>query len=150
MENKFMRYAIDEAKKAAKNGDVPVGAVLVKNGEIIARAHNTREKENSILGHAEISVILDAGKKFNNWRLDGTQLYVTLEPCLMCFGAIKAARIDSLYFGAYDRQEGALSAYKEIDKNTSLKCYCGIMEDECSKLLTGFFVEQRKRNTYKS
>ncbi len=99
MEEKFMRIAINEAKKALILGEVPVGAVIVKNGKIISKAYNKKEKLNSVTKHAEIIAVEKASKKINNWRLDGCDIYITLEPCPMCASAIKQARISNIYFG---------------------------------------------------
>lgn len=140
----FMKLAIEEAKNA--NGDIPVGAVLVKDGKIIASAFNTREKDNDITSHAEIIAIRKAEKLFKNWRLDGCELYVTLEPCPMCGWAILQSRIKSVYFGSYDANYGAFSS--KIDLRTllpgsKLNIYGGIMETECDTLLNKFFKNIR-------
>jgi tRNA(adenine34) deaminase len=139
-----MQTAIEHAKTALAQKEVPVGAVLVRNGEIIATAHNTSEKENSPLMHAEISIISQATKTLNRPDLSDCDMYVTLEPCLMCGGAILNARIRRLYFGAFS-DFGAFSYY-EIDRkpNFSLELYGGISEEECSSLLTDFFKKIRK------
>jgi len=141
--NKFMQEAIDEALKS--DGDIPVGAVLVKDNEIIVRSHNTREKDNDITSHAEIIAIRQAGKLFNNWRLDGCELYVTLEPCPMCGWAILQSRISKVYFGSYDANYGAFCSKIDLRKisNSKTQVFGGIMEAECDKILKDFFVTIR-------
>ena len=143
MEN-FMDAAIEEAKKS--DGDIPVGAVVVKNGKIIAKAHNTREKDNDITSHAEILAIREVEKNFNNWRLDDCELYVTLEPCPMCGWAILQSRIKSVYFGSYDNNYGSFSSKIDLRKlsTSKLNVYGGIQEEVCDKLLADFFDAMRK------
>lgn len=148
MNNKFMKEALKEAKKAYEKEEVPVGAVIVKNDKIIARAHNLREKENLSLAHAEILCIKKACKKLNSWRLDGCDMYVTLEPCAMCAGALTQSRIRKVYIGAKDSKNGCIGSISNIlDINTTHKVeyeylnYC----EECSEILSKFFKELRKR-----
>lgn len=147
MKNPYMEQAIIEAGKASEIGEVPVGAVMVCNGEIIARAHNLREKNNNALAHAEIIVIDEACKRLNSWRLDGCELYVTLEPCPMCAGAIINARIGTVYFGAYDSKGGACGSVVDLFKkgsfNHSPAVYGGIMEEACEEVLKDFFKKLR-------
>jgi len=147
MKNPYMEQAIIEAKKAFELGEVPVGAIMVYKGDIIARAHNLREKYNNALAHAEILVIYEACKKLNTWRLDGCDLYVTLEPCPMCAGAIINSRINAVYFGAYDSKGGACGSVVDLFKkgsfNHSPVLYSGIMEDTCEELLREFFRKLR-------
>ena len=142
-----MEQAIIEAKKAFELDEVPVGAIIVYKGDIIARAHNLRENFNNALAHAEILVINDACKKLKTWRLDGCDLYVTLEPCPMCAGAIINARISTVYFGAYDSKGGACGSVVDLFKkgsfNHSPVLYGGIMEDACEGLLKEFFGKLR-------
>ncbi len=142
--NKFMAIAIEEAKKS--EGDIPVGAVIVKNGKIIAKAHNTREKDNDITSHAEIIAIRQAEKLLNNWRLDDCEMYVTLEPCPMCGWAILQSRIKSVYFGSYDKNYGSFSSKIDLRQISSSKpkIYGGIKEEECDSLLKNFFQTLRK------
>lgn len=138
----FMQAAIAEAKKS--QGDIPVGAVIVKNGEIIAAACNTKEKDNDITSHAEIVAIRQAEKFCNNWRLEDCDLYVTLEPCPMCGWAILQSRIKNVYFGAYDLKYGAFSVAKLNEISAfNPKIYGGIEEDECNTLLKDFFNKIR-------
>lgn len=144
MINNYMELAIKEALKA--NGDIPVGAVVVKDGEIISSAYNTREKDNDVTSHAEILAIRQAEKLLGNWRLDDCDLYVTLEPCPMCGWAILQSRIKNLYFGSYDTNYGAFSSkidLRKLSQGAKLKVYGGIKEKECDKLLNEFFDKIR-------
>ena len=140
----MMKFAIEEAKKS--ENDIPVGAVIVKNGEIIASCHNEKEKILDVTGHAEILAIRQAEKKFDNWRLDGCEMYVTLEPCPMCAWAILQSRIKAVYFGSYDRMYGALGSKLDLKNivESKIKIYGGIAETECDKLLTDYFKKIRK------
>ncbi len=148
MEEKFMRAAIAQAKLAAKKGEVPVGAVIVRDGEIIARAYNTREKDKNALCHAEIKAIRKACKKLGGWRLTRCELYVTLEPCPMCAGAIINSRIVSVYYGAKDKKAGAFGTLFDMNTmglNHVPEIVGGVMEEACAGLLSDFFLELRKR-----
>lgn len=141
----FMELAISEAEKS--NGDVPVGAVLVKDGEVISSAHNTREKDNDITSHAEIIALREAAKSIKNWRLDGCELYVTLEPCPMCAWAILQSRVKAVYFGSYDINYGAFGSkidLRRISAGQNVNVYGGIMEQECDRILKDFFVKLRQ------
>jgi tRNA(adenine34) deaminase len=145
MDKKFMERAIDLAKIAAKAGEIPVGAVIVQGDRIIAEGINTRERENTALGHAEINAIAAACKAKEDWRLDDCDLYVTLEPCVMCAGAILNARIKNVIFGAYDYTAGAMgSAQNVVPQNSMTTIYSGICETECTEILKDFFKEMRK------
>lgn len=145
MDKKFMERAIDLAKIAAKAGEIPVGAVIVQGDRIIAEGINTRERENTALGHAEINAIAAACKAKEDWRLDDCDLYVTLEPCVMCAGAILNARIKNVIFGAYDYTAGAMgSAQNVVPENSTTTIYSGICETECTEILKDFFKEMRK------
>ena len=149
---KFMRAAIAEAKKAEAKGEVPVGAVIVRDGQIIARAYNTRETAKNALCHAEIKAIHKACKKLGGWRLPGCELYVTLEPCPMCAGAIVNARIVSVYYGAYDKKAGAFGTLFDMNTfglNHKPEIYPGILETECAGLLSDFFAALRIRQKNK-
>ncbi len=142
-----MKLAISEAKKAFDKGEVPVGAVIVKNGEVVAACHNEREQKQNALSHAEIEAINLACQKLGSWRLDECELYVTLEPCPMCTGAIINARIKTVIFGAYDSKMGAMDSVINLCDypfNHKVEIYGGIMEDECKKILGDFFAEIRK------
>ena len=144
MNSDFMELAIEKAKQSGN--DIPVGAVIVKNGEIIASTCNTREKEQRTIAHAEILAIEQANKKIGNWRLDDCDLYVTLEPCPMCASAIIQARIKNLYFGAYDIVNGAFGSKSDMKEimNSNLNVKGGILEKECMFLLKNYFEELRK------
>lgn len=141
-----MYEAIKEAKAAAEKGEVPVGAVIVKNGEIIARGRNMREQKQNALSHAEIEAINSACSAMNSWRLDGCEMYVTLEPCPMCAGAIINSRLSTLIFGAYDSKAGSIDSVINLcdyPYNHKPEIYGGICEDECLEILQNFFKELR-------
>lgn len=147
MDKKFMLEAINQAKIAAEMGEVPVGAVIVKDGEIIAVGRNEREAKQNALSHAEIEAINNACKKLNSWRLDGCEMYVTLEPCPMCAGAIINSRIKTLIFGAYDSKMGSIDSVVNLcdyPYNHKVEVYGGICEDECLDVLKNFFKDLRK------
>jgi tRNA(adenine34) deaminase len=141
---KFMELALGEAGKS--NKDAPVGAVLVFDNKIIAKAHNRKELEQDATSHAEILVIKEASQKIENWRLNNTVLYVTLEPCPMCAAAILYSRIPKIVFGAYDPLYGAFGSTIDMRDliKFSPKILGGILEKDCSKLLKDFFQNQRK------
>ena len=141
-----MNVALQEADLSFQAGEVPVGAVIVKDGAIIARAHNTREQDLDISGHAEINAMKAAEKALGRWTLEGCTLYVTLEPCPMCAGAIKQSRLSSVVFGASDEAEGAIcSAYHLFDKDKGLQSVSkGVMEKECREILQRFFKARRE------
>ena len=145
-DEEFMRLALEEAKNAFDLGEVPVGAVVVKDGKVIASGRNSRETERDISGHAEINAIKEAERVLGRWTLEGCSLYVTLEPCPMCAGAIKQSRLSSLVFGAKDEAEGAVvSRYHIFDSdNGAQSIVYGVLEEECSQLLKDFFAEKRK------
>jgi len=147
MFNPYMAEAINEAKKALELDEVPVGAVIVRNGEIISRAYNLRETSRQATAHAELLAIQKACSHLNSWRLDNCDLYVTLEPCPMCAGAIINARIKSVYFGAYDPKGGACGSVADLFRKGNFNhapiVYSGIMEDECETLLKEFFSKLR-------
>lgn len=142
-----MLRAIELAKLATETDDVPVGCVIVKNGEIIAEASNMKEKENDATKHAEMVAISNATKVLNNWWLEDCEVFVTLEPCPMCAGAMINARIKALYFGAYDPKTGAagsrVNLLKEDLFNHNIIVKGGIMQNECSSLLSEFFKKKR-------
>ena len=150
---KFMRAALKEAYKAEKEDEVPVGCVIVKDGKVIARARNAREKSQCATRHAEMIAIEKACRKTGFWRLCGCEMYVTLEPCAMCAGALVNARVDKLYFGAYDKKAGAVETLYRIPTderlNHRLEVSGGILEEECGAVLSSFFQRKRK-NTGKS
>lgn len=144
MEN-FMQLALREANKAFKRGEVPIGAVVVRDGKVVSKAFNNREKTKCAINHAEILAIKKACKKLGDWRLENCEIYVTLEPCLMCYGAILNSRIKKLVFGAKDNK--SLSKDILISKNNSLnhnlEVESGVLEEECSKILKKFFLNAR-------
>ena len=148
MEEKFMREALKEAKKAFNKKEVPIGAVIVYRNKIIARGYNLRESKNNSLMHAEIIAINKACKKLNSWRLDECDLYVTLEPCPMCAGAIIQSRIKNVFFGAKDLKSGCVSSKVELFKenlfNHNVNFADRVLESECSEILKEFFSELRK------
>ena len=146
---KYMRIALAEAKLAAESGDVPVGAVLIENetGAILAKGHNTQEVMQTALGHAEINTIRATGEKRSNWRLDGCTLYVTLEPCPMCAGAILHARISRVVCGCMDPVAGAMGSvwalHRHPVENKHTQIEFGCLENECRELLQTFFKNRR-------
>ena len=146
---RFMSEAIEEARKAALEDEVPVGAVVVRKGEIIARAGNRKERDNCAVSHAEILAIKEAARVCGNWYLDECELYVTLEPCVMCAGAIINSRLKAVYFGAYDPKSGALGSVYDIAGDKKLNHFLpvtgGVCEEECATLLSSFFAEKRKK-----
>ena len=146
-DEKWMRFALEEAKKAEQEGEVPVGAVLVKDHNLIAKAHNQPIITSDPTAHAEIQLLRIAGKKLKNYRLTGTSLYVTLEPCTMCLGAIMHARIERIIFGAHDPKTGACgSSQNLIDANCfnhKIDLTSGVLEKQCKKLLQIFFSSRR-------
>ena len=146
MKKEFMSRAILLAKKAYEAGEVPVGAVMVKDGEIIAEGYNMREQKQNALSHAEIECINKACEVLKSWRLDGCELYVTLEPCPMCTGAIINSRIKTVVFGAYDLKAGSMDSVINLcdyPYNHKPEIYGGIMEDECKEILENFFQNLR-------
>ena len=142
----FMREALLEAEAAALDDEVPVGAVMVRNGEIIARARNRREKDKNPLSHAEIKIINDTCRALGGWRLVGCTLYVTLEPCPMCAGAIINSRIERVVFGAFDEKAGAFGTMINLTEYPLFKPQItgGVLKDECSAILSEFFKRKRK------
>ena len=145
-DEKFMKEALKEAKKAYLKDEVPVGCVIVKDNKIIARGHNTKEKKKNAILHAEIVALTKAQKKLNDWRLNGCILYVTLEPCLMCTGAIINSRIKTVIFGAYDLKAGSMDSVINLcdyPYNHKPEIYGGICEEECKKILSDFFGDLR-------
>lgn len=147
MKSKFMTRAIELARIAAQEGEVPVGAVVVKDGKIIGEGYNMREQKNNALSHAEIEAINAACNNLGDWRLDGCTIYVTLEPCPMCAGAIINSRIREVVFGAYDLSMGCMDSVANLANlpfAVGTTIYGGIKEDECKKILTDFFEGVRK------
>ncbi|MET3576816.1 tRNA adenosine(34) deaminase TadA [Bhargavaea ullalensis] len=148
-DRRFMELAIQEAKKAEALGEVPIGAVIVKDGRVIARAHNLREQEQQATSHAELAAIAEACRKTGSWRLEDTVLYVTLEPCPMCAGAILQSRIPRVVYGARDPKAGCVdSLYRLLDDsrfNHRCEVSEGVLGEECGRLLTDFFRAIRDR-----
>lgn len=145
--NEFMKEAIELAKISADEFEVPVGAVVVLNGEIVGRGRNRREKEKNALCHAEIEAINDACKRLGGWRLWQCEMYVTLEPCPMCAGAVINSRIKKVTFGAYDKKAGSFGSvvdFNSLPYNHKPEIVGGVDEEECSLLLTDFFKNLRK------
>ena len=144
----YMKQALKEAEKAYKKLEVPVGAIIVKDGEIIARAHNQKETKTDTTKHAEILAIQKASKKLETWRLIDCEMYVTLEPCSMCAGAIINSRIKKVYIGAMDEKTGAvgsvLNLFEDYTFNHKVEAEKGIMEKECQETLKKFFKELRE------
>ena len=153
MEEKFMKIALKEAKKAYDKLEIPVGAVIVKDGEIIAKAHNLKETKFDTTKHAEILAIQKASKKLKSWRLLDCEMYVTLEPCSMCAGAIINSRIKKIYIGTLDEKTGAagsvLNLFEDYTFNHRVEVETGVMQSECKKMLQDFFKmlrELKRRN----
>lgn len=142
----FMRLALAQAEKAKQLGEVPVGAVIVKDGEVIASAYNSKETDDCAVCHAEINAIVAASKKIG-WRLDGCEMYVTLEPCAMCAGAIMSSRIARVVYGAAEPKSGFFGSVADLSKmsglNHSAEVESGICAAECEKILTDFFAVKR-------
>lgn len=151
-DEKFMRKAIQQAKKAETLGEVPIGAVIVCDGKIIARAHNLRQTTKDATAHAEILAIKKASKKLDTWHLVDCTLYVTLEPCPMCSGAIINSRIKRVVFGAVDPKAGCCGTFYNLPMDARFnhrpqEIVSGILQNECASLLTNFFVAIRKSKT---
>jgi len=152
-QEKFMLQALKEAEKARLEDEVPIGAVVVQNGKVIARAHNTKNKNGNALEHAEILVLNKCAKKLGGWRLLDCDLYVTLEPCPMCAGACINARVRSVIFGAYDQKAGCCGTLYNLPSdprfNHRPEVIGGVCEKECAGILTDFFQNLRKRDKLK-
>ena len=150
MELCYMQQALALAREAATHDEVPVGAVIVRHGEVIATGQNRKERDNCAVHHAEIVAIEQACRAVGNWYLDDCDLYVTLEPCAMCAGAIVNSRLHALYFGAYDPKGGAMGSVYDLvgDKklNHRMEIQGGILAEECGALLSDFFAAKRRRS----
>jgi len=146
---KYMKIALKEAQKAFNKDEVPVGAIIVKDGKIISRAHNLREKTNDPTMHAEIAAIRKACKKEGSWRLENATLYVTVEPCAMCAGTILWSRIKKVVYGAPDKKGGALGTTFNLYEVPNLNHYPeverGVLEQECSSIISKFFKTKRNK-----
>ena len=151
MKNKeyFMRKALKEAEKALAIDEVPIGCVIVLNNKIIVRAHNVKETTNNPCGHAEILAIQKASKKLNNWRLEECDIYVTIEPCIMCAGALIQSRMHSVFYGSKDFKGGAFGSSINVleAQNINHKPIVegGILEEECSSIITNYFKQKRNK-----
>ncbi len=148
-EEKFMKAALREAKKAEKMEEAPIGCVIVYEGKIIARGYNRRNTDKNTLAHAELSAIKKASKKLGDWRLEGCTMYVTLEPCQMCAGAIVQSRIDKVVIGAMNPKAGCAGSILNLLQipafNHQVALETGILEEECSAMLTKFFKALREK-----
>ena len=147
MNNRFMEMAYKEAVMAMKEDEVPIGAVIVKDGKVIAKAHNNKEKKNDPMGHAEMVCIRKANKKLGDWYLKDCEMYVTLEPCMMCVGALVNARINKVYFGARDLKGGALGGLFNLLDQKGFNHYFEfeyLEEKECGQILKDYFKGKRK------
>lgn len=146
---KFMKEAIRQAKKAEKIDEVPIGCVIVHEGKIIARGYNRRNTDKNTLAHAELSAIRKASKKLGDWRLEGCTMYVTLEPCQMCAGAIVQARIDKVVIGSMNPKAGCAGSILNLLQvsafNHQVEIERGVLEEECSLMLSNFFKNLRER-----
>ena len=149
-DRKFMKEALKQAEKAIALGEVPIGAVIVENGKIIGRGYNRRNTDHTTLAHAEITAIRKANRKVGDWRLEGCTLYVTLEPCQMCAGALVQSRIDKVVIGASSYKSGCGGTLLNILQNEAfnhqVEVASGLMQEECTEILQRFFKDLRKRN----
>ena len=141
----FMQVALGEALKAKNKNEVPIGAIIVCNNKIVAKAYNNREKKQNAINHAEILAISKACRKFKSWRLDDCDIYITLQPCLMCLGAIYNARIKNVYFGAYDTSNNIFNSnlINESNLNHKINFEGGVLKEKCEFLLKDFFKSKR-------
>lgn len=152
-DEKYMKEAIKEALKAAKKGEVPIGAVIVKEGKVIGRGHNLRETKKDPTAHAEIMAIRQAAKKLKNWRLSGCTLYVTVEPCPMCAGAIVLSRIERVVYGTEDKKSGAVKSLYNLLTDVRLnhrvsEIISGVQKERSTEILKDFFKNLRQVNDY--
>ena len=147
-DNDYMGLALDEARKAYDLGEIPIGAVLVMDGQVVAKGHNMREIWHDATAHAEIIVIREACRSLKRWRLTGATLYVTIEPCPMCAGALVMSRIDRLVYGSSDYKAGAVESIFNIVQNDALNhsmvVASGVRSDECAEIMRDFFRSRRK------
>lgn len=149
IDEKYMRIALKEAQNAVILDEVPVGAVIVKDGKILAKGHNLREKSNDPTSHAEINAIRKACKKLNSWRLEGATIYVTVEPCSMCAGTLLQCRIGRIVYGASDPKGGAIESSLELFKAKNINHHPeiigGVLKEECANLISGYFKSKRSK-----
>ena len=150
MQNKFMKVALKCAQKAFDEGEVPIGAVVVADGKVISRGHNRRTKKQIATAHAEIEAIEKACKKLKSWRIPECELYVTLEPCPMCMGAMLNARIKKVYFGAYEAKGRSMTDQLANANllNHKIEVDGGVMQEECASILSEFFSQMRERTKH--
>ena len=145
---RYMKLALKEAKKALLLDEVPIGCVIVKDGKVIARGFNHRENKQMVISHAEIEAIQKANKKLNSWRLVGCDIYVTVEPCIMCMGAIIQARLANVFYGANDLKGGAVESSINVLEAKNINHHPhvegGVLKEECSKLLSDYFKNKRE------
>lgn len=145
---KYMKIALKEAKKASKIGEIPVGAIIVKNGEVISKGYNKKQTKNDPTEHAEIIAIKKACKKLGEWRLLDCEMYVTLEPCAMCAGALIQSRLKKIYIGTMDEKTGSCGSVfnllKDYKFNHVVEIETGVLSDECSKIIKDFFKDLRE------
>ncbi len=150
IDEKFMREALKQARKAYAIGDVPIGCVIVRDGKIIARGYNRRTHDKDPLAHAELKAIEKASRKIGDWRLEGCTIYITLEPCPMCAGAIVQARIDRAVIGCMSPKSGCAGSIVNLlqmdEFNHQVELTTGVLDAECSELITDFFEELRDKN----
>ena len=148
MDERWMRIALEEARAAAEAGEVPVGAVIVKDGHLLARAHNRREADHDPTAHAELLCLRKAAQELNDWRLRGCTLYVTLEPCPMCAGAMVMSQLTECVFGAADTRQGCCGSVYDLPGDAALqgvtRWRAGVLQDECAALLRDFFSARRE------
>ena len=147
--NYYMNIALKEAQKAVLEDEVPVGAVIVCDGKVIAKAHNQRDNKNLTYAHAEMLAIIKANEKLGSWRMPECDIYITLEPCIMCMGAIIQSRIRNIYYGAKDPKGGAVVSSINVLEASNINHHPnvvgGILEEECSKIISNYFKSKRKR-----
>jgi tRNA(adenine34) deaminase len=150
-DERYMRMAIDQAYIAEENGDVPIGCVIVHQGRVIAKGYNQREQLHDPTAHAEIVALTQASEYIGNWRLEGCTIYVTLEPCPMCAGALVLGRLDRLVYGTDDPKTGAVKSLYNIVQdprlNHRLEVTCGVLQEDCQKQLQDFFRRRRLENS---
>lgn len=144
MDEKYMNIALQESLKSLKKNEVPVGCVIVKEGKIVAKAYNLKEKKSSALAHAELIAIAKANKKLKNWRLSGCEIYITMEPCPMCASAIKQSRIARVYYGV-ENENNKISKkiFQGIENNNSVEVIGGFREKDCKEIVQKFFRNKR-------
>lgn len=143
----FMKIAKEEARKAKEKGEIPIGAVIVKEGKIISKAHNVKELMKDVTAHAEILAIREASKVLGDWRLNGCEMYVTLEPCPMCASAISQSRISKVYIGTFNKEMGACGSIMNLLDKRGINSFTDVKwlyDEECSEILCEFFEENRK------